>query len=105
MLLTNLPDEPRFAAAAVIELYFRRWAVELQYRDEKTTLDIETFHSQTENGIRQELFAILVMAVLARTLAALMTDSDHNSKAEPQFKNAMITLAQEAERKRAANDR
>ena len=96
VLLTNLPDEPRFAAAAVIALYFRRWAVELQYRDEKTSLDIETFHSQTENGIRQELSAILVMAVITRTLMAQVTDPDHPAKAEPQFKHAMITLAQEA---------
>lgn len=96
VLLTNLPDESRFAAPAVIGLYFRRWAVELEYRDEKTSLDIETFHSQTENGIRQELFAILVMAVIARTLAALMTDHGQSPKAEPQFKHAVITLAQEA---------
>jgi len=96
VLLTNLPDEPRFAASAVIKLYFRRWAAEVEYRDEKTSLDIETFHSQTENGIRQELFAILVMAVIARTLMALMTDPGHDAKAEPQFKHAMITLAQEA---------
>ena len=96
VLLTNLPDEPRFSAPAVIELYFRRWAVEIQYRDEKASLDIETFHSQTENGIRQELFAILVMAVIARTLTALMAGPGHDAKAEPQFKHAMITLAQEA---------
>ena len=96
VLLTNLPDEPRFAASAVIELYFRRWAAEVQYRDEKTSLEIETFHSQTENGIRQELFAVLIMAVIARTLMALLTDTEHPAKAEPQFKHAMITLAQEA---------
>jgi hypothetical protein len=96
VLLTNLPNEPRFAAAAVIALYFRRWRLEVQYRDEKTSLEIETFHSQTENGIRQELFAILVMAVIARTLMALMTDPGHPSGAEPQFKHAIITLAQEA---------
>jgi hypothetical protein len=47
VLLTNLPGEPRFAASAVIGLYFRRWAVEVQYRDEKTSLEIESFHSQT----------------------------------------------------------
>jgi hypothetical protein len=96
VLLANLPNEPRFAAAAVIAFDFRRWRLEIQYRDEKTSLDIETFHSQTENGIRQELFAVLVMAVIARALMALMTDPDHPTKAEPQFKHAMITLAQEA---------
>lgn len=96
VLLTNLEDESRFPTPAVIDLYFRRWAVEVHYRDEKTSLDIETFHSQTENGIRQELFAILIMAVIARTLMVLMTDPDHPSSAEPQFKHAMITLAGEA---------
>jgi hypothetical protein len=96
VLLTNLPNEPRFAAAAIIALYFRRWRREVQYRDEKTSLDIETFHSQTENGIRQELFAILIMAVIARALMALLTDPGHPSGAEPQFKHAIITRAQEA---------
>jgi hypothetical protein len=96
VLLTNLQDKTRFPASMIITLYFRRWAVETHYRDEKTSLDIETFHSQTENGIRQELFAILIMAVIARLLMALMTDTDHPAGAEPQFKHAMITLAEEA---------
>lgn len=96
VLLTNLADPARFSAPAVIALYFRRRAVEVHYRDEKTSFDIETFHSQTEQGIRQELFAILVMAVIARTVMALITDPDHPARVEPQFKHAMITLASEA---------
>ena len=96
VLLTNLLNAQRFPAAAIIALYFRRWAVETQYRDEKTSLDIETFHSQTENGIRQELFAILLVAVIARVLMVLITDRDHPSAAEPQLKHAIITVATEA---------
>jgi hypothetical protein len=96
VLLTNLPDGVRFPAQAIIDLYWRRWAVEVHYRDEKTSLDMETFHSQTENGIRQELFAILIMAVIARTMMVLMTDPKHPSGAHPQFKHAIITLASEA---------
>lgn len=96
VLLTNLLDHIHFPAATLTALYWRRWAVETHYRDEKTFLDIETFHSQTENGIRQELFAIVIMAVIARLMMALMTDSDHPVGAEPQFKHAMITLAEEA---------
>jgi len=46
-------------------------------------MEVETFHSQTENGIRQELFAILIMAVIARILARLATDPGHPSRAEP----------------------
>lgn len=96
VLLTHLVDERRFPAEAVIALYFRRWAVEIQYRDEKTSHEIETFHSHTENGIRQELFAILIVAVIARILMVLMTDRDHPSGAEPQLKHAIITVATEA---------
>jgi len=96
VLLTNLPDDERFPAQAVRDLYWRRWAVEVHYRDEKTSLEIETFHSHTENGIRQELFAILIMAVIARVLMVLRTDPDHPSGAHPQFKHAIITLASEA---------
>lgn len=70
--------------------------MEVHYRDEKTSLDIETFHSQTENGIRQERFAILIMAVIARTVMVLITDPDHPAGVEPQFKHVMITLASEA---------
>lgn len=96
VLLTNWFDTERFPAAEVIALYFRRWAVETHYRDEKTSLDLETFHSETDNGIRQELFAILIVAVIARLLSALMTDPDDSAGAEPQFKQAAMTLAQEA---------
>ena len=96
VLLTNLFDTDRFPAADVIALYFRRWAVETHYGDEKTSLDIETFHSETENGIRQELFAVLIVAVIARLLSALMTDPDDPAAAEPQFKHAVLSVAQEA---------
>lgn len=96
VLLTNLPDDERFRAQAVLDLYWRRWAVEVHDRDEKTSLDMETFHSHTENGIRQELFAILIMAVIARTVMVVMTDPEHPSGAHPQFKHAIITLASEA---------
>ena len=96
VLLTNLPNTVRFPAQAVLDLSWRRWAVEVHYRDEKTSLDMETFHSQTENGIRQELFAILIMAVIARTVMVLKTDPEHPSGAHPQFKHAIITLANDA---------
>jgi len=96
VLLTNLLEVAGFSAETLIGLYFRRWAVETHYRDEKTSMEIETFHSQTENGIRQELFAMVIMAVIARLLMRLTTNPEHPSRAEPQFKHALISLAQEA---------
>jgi Transposase DDE domain len=100
VLLTNLVDLRRFPRAAIIALYWRRWAVETHYRDEKTLQHIEQFHSHTPDGIRQELFAILIGCVIARTLTALAVPSESSATAQstvrPQLKNALMSFAREA---------
>jgi hypothetical protein len=100
VLLTNLVDRRRFPRAAIIALYWRRWAVETHYRDEKTLQQIEQFHSRTPDGIRQELFAILIGCVIARTLTALSVPSESletaQSLVQPQLKNALLTFARDA---------
>ena len=68
VLLTNLRDTQAYPRESIVALYFRRWEVESSYRDEKVTLDIERFHARTPNGIRQELFAVMIMTVISRTL-------------------------------------
>ncbi len=94
VLLTNLFNVNEFTCDEIIALYFMRWEVESYYRDEKVYLEIEKFHSKTANGIRQELFAILVMAVITRILMAISGDINETPiTAEPQFKNAIMTLA------------
>ncbi len=46
--------------------------------------------------MRQELFAMLIMTVIARVLMVLRTDPEHPSGGHPQFKHAILTLASEA---------
>ena len=100
VLLTNLVDTRRFPRTASIALYWRRWAVETHYRDEKTLQHIEHFHSRTPDGIRQELFAIVVGCVIARTLTALPVSSESletvQSRVCPQLKNALMSFARDA---------
>lgn len=114
VLLTNLFDKTQFSRESIIELYFRRWRVEEYYRDEKIYLEVEKFHSKNCNGIRQELFAALIMSVIARILMVIPSTSTSNSNSnptlpdagskesspepgpEPQFKNAVMTIAAEA---------
>ena len=93
VLLTNLYEPVAFPAEKIIRLYFRRWAIESHYRDEKVFLDIETFHSRTVNGIRQELFAVLIMSVIARLLMARDSGQSATTTSTPQFKNAVMALA------------
>jgi len=94
VLLTNLFDMKKFTCDEIISLYFRRWEIENYYCDEKIYLEIEKFHSKSPGGIRQELFAILVMSVITRILMAISMDMDGTAiKDEPQFKNSIMTLA------------
>jgi len=100
VLLTNLLDTRVFPLQDLVTLYWRRWAVENHYRDEKTLQHIEHFHSRPPNGIRQELFAILISCVIARTLTALSVPSEAHETAQclvhPQLKNALRSFAREA---------
>jgi len=96
VLLTNLINTTAFPAYTIVDLYFRRWAIESYYRDEKIFLGLESFHSKTENGIRQELFAVMIMSVIARTMMILDSDQYSQQKSQPQFKNAVMALAADA---------
>jgi hypothetical protein len=94
VLLTNLLNQNQFPSRQIMDLYLRRWAIESHYRDEKVVLEIEKFHGKSANSIRQELFAVAVMAVIARTLMAI--SFGQSSPGELQFKHTIMTLASEA---------
>jgi len=97
VLLTNLFEARNFIQKDIIDLYFRRWEIETHYRNEKIVLEVEKFHGKTPNSIRQELFAIMIMSVISRTIMVLsVSESQQQMKGEPQFKNAMMTLAHDA---------
>lgn len=55
VLATNLPEQ-RFDKKELSELYTRRWSIETAFRD-SVTQGLEQWHSKTENGILQELYA------------------------------------------------
>ncbi len=96
VLLTNLLNQSSFAREEIVTLYFRRWEVESYYRDEKVVLEVEDFHGKSPNSIRQELYAVTIMSVIARTLMVVTSQVHGPSAAEFQFKNAIMTLAAEA---------
>jgi Transposase DDE domain len=95
VLLTNLYDKKEFSAQELTSLYFKRWEVESYYRDEKVVLEIEEFHGKSCNSVRQELFAAMIMSVISRALMVLSQMLAGDPR-EPQFKNAIMTLASEA---------
>ena len=95
VLLTNLFDTERYTQDDIRSLYFRRWEVETYYRDEKVSIEIEKFHSKSYNGIMQELFSVAIMSVIARFLMQVVHNNTENTTAEPQYKHAVKTFANE----------
>lgn len=58
VFMTNLSDK-KFTDEEIGELYQRRWEVENSFRDLKSVLKIEQWHSKRLNGILQEIYALL----------------------------------------------
>ncbi|MET7760946.1 transposase [Streptomyces sp. NPDC005393] len=61
-LITSLMDHEKYPAAELAERYARRWEIELVFDEIKThQRDRPILRSQTPDGIRQEIFAHLVV--------------------------------------------
>jgi hypothetical protein len=54
-LFTTLIDRQQFPMQAILELYARRWNVELDLRHIKTTLDMERLTAKSVDMVRKEL--------------------------------------------------
>jgi hypothetical protein len=51
------------------DVYHQRWGVEELYKVSKRVIDVEDFHSKSERGVRQELFAHFVLLTMTRIFA------------------------------------
>src|SRR5260221_202523 len=54
-LVTTLLDPVAFPARALAELYFRRWSVELHFREIKTLLGLDVLRCLTPEMVRKEI--------------------------------------------------
>lgn len=94
VLVTTLLDAPTYSAAAVGQLYFRRWAVELFFRDLKTTLGLDVLRCRTPAMARKE---IVMQALAYNLIRALMQDIAHSHQVSVQrlsFKGTVAALRQ-----------
>jgi hypothetical protein len=88
VLLTNLFDSENYTLADIVDLYYKRWPIEVHYRNDKCILEIEKFHSRSTNGIKQEIYCAAIVSIIAR----ILTHAE-DSKVTPQFKNAVMCFA------------
>jgi hypothetical protein len=67
-IATSMLDELAYPATEILELYARRWRVELMLREVKVNIGADVLRSMTAEGVRKEILARLCAATIVRTL-------------------------------------
>ena len=100
-IATTLTDAGRFPRDALSRAYYRRWDVEELYKSSKRMVEIEQFHSKTEHGVRQELFAHFTVLAMARSFGSQIEAELNAGGDDPvrrtNYKNALATLSRNFE--------
>lgn len=65
-IVTTLTDAGRYPAEALVELYGKRWQIEVYFRDLKRTLGLRQTAAKSVEGVRKELLAFVVLYNLVR---------------------------------------
>lgn len=94
VLVTTLLDEHAYPNDAIIALYRRRWAVELCFRDIKTTLGLDVLRCQSPELVEKEVW---LQAMAYNLVRALMLEAAWTHGVELDrlsFKGTVDTLRQ-----------
>lgn len=93
VFLTTLPRR-QFDHAAICELYRRRWQIELSYRLQKSDyIGHRQFHAKYAEGVKQEVFALLLFTAISRTLMAAASHSSDAPYERISQKAAILATA------------
>lgn len=96
-VFTTLDDPHAWPADEVFGLYRERWEIELAYAELKNEMlhNAMTLRSQTADGVRQELWATLVMYNLIRLEMARIADEATVEPARISFMTALRYIVDE----------
>jgi hypothetical protein len=99
LLLTSLRDPNEYPAAELADLYHERWELELGYDEIKTELldREETIRSRKPEGVRQELWGILLAYNLIRLEMARIAEEADVAPTRISFVEAMRLIRDEWE--------
>jgi len=93
-LVTTLTDASVYTKDHLAELYFRRWAVELYFRQIKTTMGMEKLRCRTPEMVRKELRMHLIAYNLIRGLMQEAAEQESTRLDRISFKASIDTLRQ-----------
>jgi hypothetical protein len=93
-LLTTLLDPKLYPAEQLIGLYARRWALELCFRDIKSTMGMEYLRCKSPEMAQKELLAYLIAHNLIRCVLAEAVANFDSDLQRLSFKGALDALRQ-----------
>jgi len=105
VVVTTLTDPIAYPAEEIARLYFRRWAVELFFRDIKITLGMDVLRCQTPAMVRKEIAMHAIAYNLIRAIMQQAAALYHVPIERLSFKGSVDTLRQWIETLNAAHDR
>lgn len=91
-IITTLLDPREYAAEDIGQLYFRRWQMELSFRDLKTTMGMESLRCRTPAMVEKEIRMYLIAYNFLRALMAEAAVPHHLSVYRISFKGTIDTL-------------
>lgn len=80
-IVTTLTDPKAYPAQDLIELYAKRWQIEVYFRDLKRTLDLSLISARTLKGARKEILAFVLLYNLIR---GVMKEAARQQGEEPE---------------------
>jgi len=94
VLLTSLLDAKQYPAQEIVQLYHERWEIELGYDEIKTHLldRQEAIRSRTPQGVRQEVWGILLAYNLVRVEMERAADEAGVEPTRISFVNALSLI-------------
>ena len=60
-IVTTLLDPEEYPAKELAKLYGDRWAIEVDFRHQKTTMGMEVLHCKTVEGVLKELWIYMIV--------------------------------------------
>jgi len=94
VITTTLLDPVAWPAERLLDLYLRRWRVELSFDDLKTTMKAETMRCQSPDMVRRELMLHAIAYNLVRRIMLASAAATDAPLERMSFKGTLDTLRQ-----------
>jgi hypothetical protein len=91
-IVTTLLDSNLFPAQIIADLYFRRWEMEVCFRDIKTTMGMEDLRCLSPAMIQKEILVFLIAHNCIRALIAETSRAHDVSRRSISFKGTIDTV-------------